>query len=292
MTDNIPRYGLSNRYLFTGQLIMQTAFHIGGGKATLSNSDSPVVLTPEGAPFIPGSSFKGALRSTVEKLVASLPEELGLWSCGLQDLSESEIEAAQAEKIKLCPTVRQKEIAQRRRNSQGNDRKIVEEEREKLCTTCKLFGSPFEAAKLSINDLYLVENEWSDMIQRRDGVAIDRDSEKAKDRLKYDFEVVPASTTFKLQITLENASPHDLQLMSIGLSEFMHGFGFIGGKRSRGLGACLLDGVQVSYLDLTEDSGNNRSAQLHKYLLRKEFPHDIGGKQFLEEQMKKMFPDA
>ncbi len=65
------RFGLSNRYLFTGKLEMQTAFHIGGGKATLSNSDSPVVLTRLMArPFIPGSSFKGALRSSVEKLVA------------------------------------------------------------------------------------------------------------------------------------------------------------------------------------------------------------------------------
>jgi CRISPR-associated protein Csm3 len=287
----IPRYGLTNRYLFTGQLIMQTAFHIGGGKATLSNSDSPVVLTPEGAPFIPGSSFKGALRSTVEKLVASLPTDLKLWSCGLQDLSDAEIEEAWAKGITLCPTVRQKEITKRRRDN-PNDATIMQKERSNQCTTCKLFGSPFEAAKLSINDLYLIDNEWSDIIQRRDGVAIDRDSEKAKDRLKYDFEVVPASTTFKLQITLENASPHDLQLMSIGLSEFMHGFGFIGGKRSRGLGACLLDDVQVSYLDLTEDDGKNRSAQLHEYLLHKKFPHQFTGEKFLENQMQNMFSEA
>src|SRR5436305_13506961 len=75
----IPRYELRNRYKFTGQLVMQTALHIGGGKVTLSHSDSPVVLTPENIPFIPGSSFKGALRSTVEKIVPSLPEEAGLF---------------------------------------------------------------------------------------------------------------------------------------------------------------------------------------------------------------------
>ncbi len=43
----------------------------------------PVVLTPEEQPFIPGSSFKGALRSAIEKLVPSLPESAGLRSCGL-----------------------------------------------------------------------------------------------------------------------------------------------------------------------------------------------------------------
>ncbi len=61
------RYELRNRYLFEGILEMQTALHIGGGKITLSGSDSPVVLTPEQKPFIPGASFKGALRSAVEK---------------------------------------------------------------------------------------------------------------------------------------------------------------------------------------------------------------------------------
>jgi CRISPR-associated RAMP protein (TIGR02581 family) len=293
MTVNIPRYGLSNRYHFTGKIVMQTAFHIGGGKATLSNSDNPVILTPEGTPFIPGSSFKGALRSSVEKIVAGLPEELNLWSCGLQELSEGEIKAARAEGRKICSTARQKEIADlRRAANQDEERVILEEVREGLCDTCKLFGSPFAAANLSINDLYLFKNEWSDIIQRRDGVAIDRDSEKAKDRLKYDFEVVPASTTFTLDITLENASDHDLQLMSIGLSEFMHGFGFIGGKRSRGLGACLLNEVKVSYLDLTENEGKNRSAHLHKYLLKREFPHEDEGEKFLEKQMKAIFPEV
>ncbi len=68
-------------------------------------------------------------------------------------------------------------------------------------------------------------------MQTRDGVTIDRDSEKSRDRLKYDFEVVPASVTFEMKITLENATQQDLQLLCVGLSEFVHGFGAIGGKR-------------------------------------------------------------
>jgi CRISPR-associated protein Csm3 len=289
MVEQLPRYGLSNRYHFTGRLVMQTAFHIGGGKATLSNSDSPVVLTPENAPYIPGSSFKGALRSTVEKLVGGLPDELGLWSCSLEDLSADEARAAKA-KNRLCPTVNQSEINKQRRDNQ--DKRSTAEITKELCNTCHLFGSPFAAANLSINDLYLLENEWSDVIQRRDGVAIDRDSEKAKDRLKYDFEVVPASTEFTLQMTLENASPQDLQLISIGLSEFMHGFGFIGGKRSRGLGGCLLNEVVVESLDLTreDEEYGSKSQQLRNYLLHKTFPRTVSGEKFLEEQITTLFP--
>jgi len=59
MTKQANRYTLRNRYLFKGNLVMQTALHIGGGRVSLSSSDSPIVLTPEEIPFIPGSSFKG-----------------------------------------------------------------------------------------------------------------------------------------------------------------------------------------------------------------------------------------
>src|SRR6516162_6367449 len=92
------RYELRNRYVFRGNLVMETALHIGGGKATLSSSDSPVVLTPDQKPFIPGSSFKGALRSTVEKIVSNLP---GLWTCSLIELSEDELKEERRQGRKL-----------------------------------------------------------------------------------------------------------------------------------------------------------------------------------------------
>src|SRR6266436_7528024 len=102
-TPKPRRYEVHNRYLFQGRLVMQTALHIGGGKVTLSHSDSPVILTPEEIPFIPGSSFKGALRSTVEKLVPDLPATAGLSSCGLIDLSDEAIQEAKKNNTKICP---------------------------------------------------------------------------------------------------------------------------------------------------------------------------------------------
>src|SRR5947209_8607434 len=115
MAEVENRYELRNRYLFEGQLIMQTALHIGGGRASLSPSDSPVVLTPTGYPFIPGSSFKGALRSTVEKLVPGLG--VGLSTCALIELPEAQqiAETQQEDGPKSCPTVRQRGIVKERR---------------------------------------------------------------------------------------------------------------------------------------------------------------------------------
>src|SRR5947209_6259584 len=123
MTQQVTnRYELRNRYLFEGRLVMQTAFHIGAGsgKATLSHSDSPVVLTPEGKPFVPGSSFKGALRSTVEKLVPNLPSKAELFTCGLPMKDDPNSH---------CPTPRQSSIAQLKRQwqQQGLTREEIEE---------------------------------------------------------------------------------------------------------------------------------------------------------------------
>lgn len=291
------RYALRNRYIFTGRLVMRTALHIGGGKVTLSSSDSPVVLTPDQKPYIPGSSFKGALRSTVEKIVPGLPD---LSSCALIELSKSDLEARQGDRqamSKLCPTVRQGDVARRRRDEPGRIPEIQRETIEELCDTCLLFGSPSAAARLNVSDLYMPKEEWSGALQNRDGVAIDRDSEKARDRLKYDFEVVPASAAFDLEIVLENATKKDVQLLCVGLSEFVHGLGVIGGKRSRGLGVAELQDLQVSALELfhegvdeKEVSLEERKRRLRTYLINKEFSSVFSdGSQFLEAYISSIF---
>ena len=281
------RYALRNRYVFKGQLVMDTALHIGGGRVTLSSSDSPVMLTPDQKPFIPGSSFKGALRSTVEKIVPGLPS---FSSCALIELNDDELKKARERQrgLTICPTVRQREITRQRRLAPGNREEILED----LCDTCRLFGSPFAAARLNVNDLYMPKEEWSGVLQIRDGVAIDRDSETAKDRLKYDFEVVPASATFDLEIVLENATPKDVQLICVGLSEFVHGFGTIGGKRSRGLGVGRLDKLRVSALELVgEDISLEEGRQrLRNFLVSGEFSDtDVPGETFLATHIERIF---
>lgn len=289
MIELAKRYQLRNRYLFKGQLVMQTALHVGGGKVTLSPSDSPVVLTQAGVPFIPGSSLKGALRSTVEKLVPVLPEKAGLTTCSLIEVDKDELENMSKEKRQeVCPTIHQNDITQRRRNNPEKADEIMKETLNALCDTCRLFGSPYAASHVSINDLYMPASSASDIVQIRDGVAIDRDSERARDRLKYDFEVVPVGARFDLEITLENASQQDIQLLCVGLSEYVHGFGIVGGKRSRGLGACQLEGLEVSALELEVDEPE-RSERLANYLLKREFSSVEPGEAFLDRYISSIF---
>lgn len=293
MLEEETRYTLRNRYRFTGSLAMQTALHIGGGKFTLSHSNSPVVVTPAGVPFIPGSSFKGSLRSTVEKLVPGLP---GLTSCALIDLPEVLTnDGIPQEKPTdwpegICPTVWQKGLVDLKRAYPRREGEITKKALNNLCHTCRLFGSPFAAARLAMSDLYMPGDDWLGGIQVRDGVAIDRDSEKARDALKYTFEVVPASSEFTLSIVLENATQQDLQLISIGLSEFVHGFGIVGGKRSRGLGACELRDLKVSSLELTGLGSSERTRRLGRYLIDGTFStENESGEQFLARQLQTIF---
>ena len=241
---------LQRKYVVTGTLALKSALHIGGGKVNVSNTDSPVVRTPEGKPFIPGSSFKGVLRSTVEKLVVSIP---GLKSCQL------------TEGVSDCPSVDNGFPDWKRDRSETE---LIKKLEQKLCHTCKLFGSPYSASKIMIHDLTI--KEWAEVTQIRDGVVIDRDSERAKDQLKYDFEVVPPSSTFELKICLENPTDEDLGLACLGLNEFVSEMAYIGGIKSRGLGNCKIrtDDFAIYELDLvSNDKKESKEQRLKKYLL-------------------------
>ena len=62
----------------------------------------------------------------------------------------------------------------------------------------------------------------------------------------------------------------DLQLICIGLGEFMSGFGGVGGLRSRGLGSCILKDLELHYLELTGIDDTERRQRLQRYLLLRE----------------------
>lgn len=82
----------------------------------------------------------------------------------------------------------------------------------------------------------------------RDGVAIEPRTGVAEDRKKYDYEVLPAGTTFPVRVDLllsasaieDRDSPPDekslLEYLAAALDTFSHGEGAFGAKRSRGLG--------------------------------------------------------
>lgn len=278
-----PR-SFERRYLFTGTLALKTGLHIGSGWVAGSPSQNPVIRSADGRPFIPGSSFKGTFRSTVEKLAPAV----GLKTC-LLDHADSQ---------SSCLSPQESELGEAFRLVRGYENQVVDSEDqeavkalkkldhedwvgrrlreddlmqlldEHLCDTCKLFGSPYAASRITFADLLPPDADTlaDKMIQVRDGVAIHRDSEKAVDRLKYDYEVVAPAQAFQLEILLENPSEFDLTLTCLGLSEFVSGLGFVGGNRSRGLGNCRVEGLVIYELDLTVEGVTERANRLRRYL--------------------------
>ena len=201
-------------------------------------SDLGVMLTTTGEPILPGSSLKGKLRSTCE----TLSHALGLSACMLNHAASgvnctSDVNYYQCVRDTYQQTLKQ--------NLQTRQQWIV----TNTCDVCQLFGSPVKAGRLWVSDGAL--KEWASVVQVRDGVVIDRDSQTAVDGLKYDYEVIPPSSQFELCIDLENPTDPDLALLGIALFEWYAGSS-IGGFTSRGLGRFRIKNIKLSGVDMND----------------------------------------
>ncbi len=253
---------LKNRYIFKGKISLDTALHIGSGQSSFE-TDATFIRDAYGKPYIPGSSFKGILRSTVEKIIPSIPD---LKTCALVDGAD-------------CATVNEEKMIMFKKRLKG---KVKQDPFELICDTCKLFGSTVAASKLKIQDLYVSE-PYIEVFEKRDGVGIDRDTETAAEGAKFDFEVVPSQTKFDFEMIGENLDKQDKFLLAIGIREMLSGIVSIGGNKSRGFGAFQLVIDEISYLNFE----NKKS--LVKYLTLQELEKIEPPDNFIKESLKDFF---
>ena len=66
---------LTNRYVVTGKLVTEAPLHVGGA-APDQDSDAPFLRDSTG-PYIPGSSLRGVMRSSLERILQSLGGDRG-----------------------------------------------------------------------------------------------------------------------------------------------------------------------------------------------------------------------
>ncbi|MBD2132284.1 CRISPR-associated RAMP protein [Sphaerospermopsis sp. FACHB-1094] len=225
-----------NRLEITGKLTTITALRISAGRSTEPiGTDLPVIKDALGQPLIPGSSFKGALRSRLESFLRGIDPSLA------EDPAD------------LTTTTRNNEVKYLKDKYKDNDFQLTENLLEMTDLISRLFGSPWIASKFQIRDLNVVPNTWFGQYQERDGVAIDRDTETAADGKLYDFQVVPASTEFQFHAIVENAEPWELGLLMIGLHQFETEQIPLGGGRSRGLGVVKLNIEKMRWVDVEDD---------------------------------------
>ncbi len=248
-----------SRLLFTAELVTRTGLRIGAGgqSAEPTASDLPVRKTADGEPFIPGSSLRGVLRSHIERIVRAFePGKAGNGKGACNPLAISEKEDAD---FHACVTDSQvKAWREELRNRPNGDQIFAQRVWDKSCRVCRAFGSPWLASRVRISDLPCLNGAEA---ETRDAVAIDREKETVAN--KYDFEVFPVGSRFRLEIVADNLDETERGLLWLGIEELRRGQILVGGFKGRGLGRVTLENLQLRFVDKNG---------LRDYLLKGEIP--------------------
>lgn len=240
------------RVRLEGVLTTWTALHIGaGGSGDALGTDSPVVRTAAGLPYIPGSSLKGVLRSAAEALFRGGPGQERrekLWSC--DPIAGKNRACVTHERSEALRTAEEQSAKQEKR--EPDSRRVAEAIWTESCTVCQLFGSLALASRVRFADLPLHSD--SPLLELRNGVGIDRDKELAARGVLYDFEAVPPETGFDLRVTVDNPTDAEVGLLLYLFDELSSGNLALGGKASRGLGRVRVEWQKIEEIELAKEN--------------------------------------
>ena len=232
-----------NKYFIEGELIVLTALHIGSGKEEAEHD--ALFMSEDGNYYIPGSSFRGYMRTKLERFLldknnfkfkdkntqdtlnmADVLLLFGYTNLFAEDKNVNEIENRLEEKLRF-----------------------KKEER-------KNFSSM--AGRIHIEDMPIISEVHS---VRRDGIKISRDTGATEAGAKFDYDIIPAGSKFKFSIELENIEAYQLDLIALVLKDIYDEGDLFGGKLSRGIGRCKLEKLKVQYVD---------KSNLKKYIFENE----------------------
>jgi CRISPR/Cas system CSM-associated protein Csm3 (group 7 of RAMP superfamily) len=254
-----------NRLIVDGYLVAESGLRVGTGRsAELVGTELPVIRDNHDRPFIPGSSFKGALRSHLEAVargMAPVGADLGHVACNLTEEDEQCVQSGRIysmdpdweypkDRLVLDKPVGIEDLRQGL-DASGEDRDLTFTERllANTCLVCRTFGSPWQASPVRVRDLLVMTDEWFGQFDVRDGVAIDRDKGTAADGKLYNYEVVPVGTRFELHIEAENLDEWQRGLLWLGLRALRNGDVALGGFTSRGLGWVKMEDLEAQLFE-------------------------------------------
>jgi CRISPR-associated protein Csm3 len=190
---------LVERRIFEGRIEALTALHVGSGAAELKGEATPVIKDEKGAPYIPGSSIKGKVRSELERIARALEIEV----CNTPDID------------RMCGSSKESE--------------------EELCIACRIFGTAgrrfSRASKVKFRDAHPIGDV---KIIERTGTAIDRETGTVWRSALYTVEMVPAGAVFRFEMVAENLEDLELKLLLAALKSVEDTA--IGGQTTRGFG--------------------------------------------------------
>lgn len=220
-----------NKYFIEGDLVVLTALHIGSGKEEAEH-DAPFI-NEDGNFYIPGSSFRGYMRTKLERFL------LDVNNFNFKDKKTQE-KLNMADVLLLFGYTN---LFTEKENSS----EIIERVQKKLGFN-KNEKDNFSsmAGRIHIADMPIDSDVNS---VRRDGIKIDRNTGATEAGKKFDYDIIPAGSKFKFVIEIENIEPYQLDLIALSLKDIHDEGDLFGGKLSRGIGKCKIENLKIRYVD-------------------------------------------
>ncbi|MGL6101426.1 MAG: RAMP superfamily CRISPR-associated protein [Fusobacteriaceae bacterium] len=204
-----------NRYIIQGELVIETALHIGSGIES-DGKDAPFIKTGENGYYIPGSTMRGYLRAKLERFLNE-KNDIGLSYNG-EKLNSGDVMML----FGYTNLDKYDEVIQNRILSFF------------IGETVKSIQSM--AGRIHIGDMPVITETYE---ITRDGIKIDSDTGTVATGAKFDYNVLPAGTKFNFELSGENLMDYQLDLLKLALMDIETGDIF-GGKTARGIGKCHL----------------------------------------------------
>ncbi|NFL95548.1 CRISPR-associated RAMP protein [Clostridium botulinum] len=227
-----------NRRIVTGTIKNKVPIFIGKGSEGFDPTEvaSPVLKDYNGNPIIPGSSLKGVLRSTVERILSNEVFKEKWHVCDILS------------KEKCCLPYNDTDKGINKLKKKFTDEeKLANKIYQECCDACKLFGGHHFGGKLQIKDMNFIGKKPK--FGHRDGVGIDRDTGASRQRVKYNFEVVEAGSEFSFYMIADNLEEEQEKLFNLIIKLLEDGEISVGGKTSRGLGQIVLKDKEIQFID-------------------------------------------
>jgi len=250
---------LTGKLFIKGQILAETGLHIGGSKSSLDigGVDLNVIKTAKGAPFIPGSSLKGKMRSLVARTRGSV--------------SVTRREADGAPNDEDYPYILQlfgsaaKEEKQKDKSDKDGEKKDPNMSKGEVCRLivrdAMLNTDAFEKLEFESLDTNFTEVKWENTINRKRGVAEHpRQLERVPAGAAFTFEIVYDMYDDVEEAYLNKHGKHETagetklqkHLAALKLAMELLQDDYLGGQGSRGYGQVKFSGVSVRQKNVDE----------------------------------------
>ncbi|MGL4997820.1 MAG: type III CRISPR-associated RAMP protein Csx7 [Cetobacterium sp.] len=249
-----------NRYIIKGELVIETALHIGSGIES-DGKDAPFIKTGENGYYIPGSTMRGYLRAKLERFLNE-GNDIGLSYNG-EKLNSGDV-------MLLFGYTN---ITNYSKSIQERILSFFPEETEESIKNIKNL-----AGRIHIGDMPVITETYE---ITRDGIKIDEETGTVATGAKFDYNVLPAGTKFSFELVGENLEDYQLDLLKLALMDIEKGDIF-GGKTSRGIGKC-----QLKLKDKIDYVKKENRKELENYIFKGEMAK-VDSKEILKIKNLKM----